>query len=125
MPWAYIFHSICNRQFAPIIAALNDGSDYSELTAPFLAFVPATTTEIPRPTTMSTHIERAIEKIRTKDQIPDIDFTQHTLDDGNVISTQERVVKDVSIPSLSTNLRPQLSDFSLLGTSTSDGQAYA
>ncbi|KAH6905359.1 serine/threonine-protein phosphatase 2B catalytic subunit A1 [Coprinopsis sp. MPI-PUGE-AT-0042] len=49
---------------------------------------------------MSTHIERAIEKIRTKDQIPDIDFTQHTLDDGNVISTQERVVKDVQAPAM-------------------------
>jgi serine/threonine-protein phosphatase 2B catalytic subunit len=46
---------------------------------------------------MATHIERAIEKIRTQGQhIPEIDFTQHTLDDGNVISTQERVVKDVS-----------------------------
>ena len=44
---------------------------------------------------MATHIERAIEKIRTQGQVPEIDFTQHTLDDGNVISTQERVVKDV------------------------------
>ncbi|EAU82917.1 serine/threonine-protein phosphatase 2B catalytic subunit A1 [Coprinopsis cinerea okayama7 len=49
---------------------------------------------------MSTHIERAIEKIRTKDQLPDIDFTQHTLEDGNVISTQERVVKDVQAPAM-------------------------
>jgi len=55
---------------------------------------------------MATHIERAIESIRTQGQsLPDVDFTQHTLDDGNVISTQERVVKDVrssvSTPALS------------------------
>ncbi|KAJ2915874.1 hypothetical protein MD484_g4559, partial [Candolleomyces efflorescens] len=50
---------------------------------------------------MATHIERAIEKIRTQGQhIPEIDFTQHTLDDGNVISTQERVVKDVQAPAM-------------------------
>lgn len=49
---------------------------------------------------MSTHIERAIEKIRSQGQVPEIDFTQHTLDDGNVISTQERVVKDVQAPAM-------------------------
>ncbi|TFK28510.1 serine/threonine-protein phosphatase 2B catalytic subunit A1 [Coprinopsis marcescibilis] len=50
---------------------------------------------------MSTHIERAIEKIRHKEGlIPEIDFTQHTLEDGNVISTQERVVKDVQAPAM-------------------------
>lgn len=43
----------------------------------------------------ATHIERAIIQIQDKPPIPEIDFTQHTLDDGNVISTQERVVKDV------------------------------
>jgi len=49
---------------------------------------------------MATHIERAIEKIQVKEPTPIIDFTQHTLEDGNVISTQERVVKDVRISSL-------------------------
>ncbi|KAF4616930.1 hypothetical protein D9613_008703 [Agrocybe pediades] len=49
---------------------------------------------------MSTHIERAIEKIQVKDPIPTVDFTQHTLEDGNVISTQERVVKDVQAPAM-------------------------
>jgi serine/threonine-protein phosphatase 2B catalytic subunit len=29
-------------------------------------------------------------------QIPDIDFTQHQLENGEVVSTTERVVKDVS-----------------------------
>ncbi|KAF8804628.1 serine/threonine-protein phosphatase 2B catalytic subunit A1 [Phlegmacium glaucopus] len=49
---------------------------------------------------MSTQIERAIEKIQVKDPIPAIDFTQHVLEDGNVISTQERVVKDVQAPAM-------------------------
>ena len=41
------------------------------------------------------HIERAINQIQDKSSIPVIDFTQHQLEDGNTISTQERVVKDV------------------------------
>ena len=41
------------------------------------------------------HIERAINQIQYKGPIPEIDFTQHQLEDGNTISTQERVVKDV------------------------------
>lgn len=50
---------------------------------------------------MSTHIERAIEKIQVKAPAPpDIDYTLHTLEDGNVISTQERVVKDVQAPAM-------------------------
>ncbi|KDR68358.1 hypothetical protein GALMADRAFT_1040840 [Galerina marginata CBS 339.88] len=49
---------------------------------------------------MSTQIERVIEKIQVKDPVPTIDFTQHTLEDGNVISTQERVVKDVQAPAM-------------------------
>jgi serine/threonine-protein phosphatase 2B catalytic subunit len=49
---------------------------------------------------MATHLERAIEKIQVKDPTPAIDFTLHTLEDGNVISTQERVVKDVRVLSL-------------------------
>ncbi|KAF8970438.1 Metallo-dependent phosphatase-like protein [Flammula alnicola] len=50
---------------------------------------------------MATHIERAIEKIQVKEPLPPIiDFTQHTLEDGNVISTQERVVKDVQAPAM-------------------------
>ncbi|PFH47718.1 hypothetical protein AMATHDRAFT_67055 [Amanita thiersii Skay4041] len=48
---------------------------------------------------MSTQVERAIEKIQQKNSTP-IDFTQHTLDDGNIVSTQERVVKDVQAPAM-------------------------
>ncbi|KAF9459910.1 hypothetical protein BDZ94DRAFT_1324440 [Collybia nuda] len=49
---------------------------------------------------MSSHIERAIEQIQVKQPIPEIDFTQHTLEDGNIISTQEHVVKDVQAPAM-------------------------
>jgi len=47
---------------------------------------------------MSTHLEKAIEQIQDRNTQRDIDFTQHTLDDGSVISTQERVIKDVRCP---------------------------
>ncbi|KAF9486267.1 serine/threonine-protein phosphatase 2B catalytic subunit A1 [Pholiota conissans] len=49
---------------------------------------------------MATHIERVVEKIHVKEPVPTIDYTQHTLEDGNVISTQERVVKDVQAPAM-------------------------
>ncbi|KAI4522636.1 Metallo-dependent phosphatase [Schizophyllum commune Loenen D] len=51
---------------------------------------------------MSTQVERAIGEITSKPPVPDIDFTQHTLEDGNVVSTQERVIKDVQAPAMST-----------------------
>ncbi|KAG1741558.1 Metallo-dependent phosphatase-like protein [Suillus paluster] len=46
------------------------------------------------------HVDRAIEQIQHKKPPPDIDFTQHLLEDGNTISTQERVVKDVQAPAM-------------------------
>ncbi|KAG2120405.1 Metallo-dependent phosphatase-like protein [Suillus discolor] len=46
------------------------------------------------------HVDRAIEQIQHKKPLPDIDFTQHVLEDGNTISTQERVVKDVQAPAM-------------------------
>ncbi|KAJ3814362.1 Metallo-dependent phosphatase-like protein [Lentinula aff. lateritia] len=49
---------------------------------------------------MSTHLARAIEQISVKPPLPDIDFTQHTLDDGTTVSTQERVIKDVQAPAM-------------------------
>lgn len=42
-----------------------------------------------------TQLERAIHQIQDKAPIPEIDFTQHQLDNGYTISTQERVVKEV------------------------------
>lgn len=45
---------------------------------------------------MTTHIARAIEQIQdSRNSNREVDWTQHTLEDGNVVSTQERVVKDV------------------------------
>ncbi|KAK7059729.1 Serine/threonine-protein phosphatase [Favolaschia claudopus] len=39
-------------------------------------------------------VAHAIEQIQNRPPVPDIDFTQHILEDGTTISTQERVVKD-------------------------------
>lgn len=52
-----------------------------------------------QPTTMSqAHLVKALDQIKNKEKerIPDIDFTQHQLDDGSIVSTQERAVKDAS-----------------------------
>ncbi|KAH7924364.1 Metallo-dependent phosphatase [Leucogyrophana mollusca] len=46
------------------------------------------------------HVDKAIEQIQHKRPVPEIDFTQHQLEDGNTISTQERVVKDVQAPAM-------------------------
>jgi hypothetical protein len=40
-------------------------------------------------------IERAIKEIQGRRPAPDIDFTQHQLENGFTVSTQERVVKEV------------------------------
>jgi hypothetical protein len=42
-----------------------------------------------------TQLERAIEEIQGRRPAPDIDFTQHQLENGFTVSTQERVVKEV------------------------------
>lgn len=43
-------------------------------------------------------IERAIKEIQGRRPAPDIDFTQHQLENGFTVSTQERVVKEVFSP---------------------------
>lgn len=45
-----------------------------------------------------THTAKAIAAItnRANIPVPEIDFTQHQLENGDVVSTTERVVKDVS-----------------------------
>ena len=48
-----------------------------------------------------TQLERAIIQIQEKPVVPEIDFTQHQLENGYTISTQERVVKEVRPWSLS------------------------
>ncbi|TCD68369.1 3',5'-cyclic-nucleotide phosphodiesterase (PDEase) (3':5'-CNP) [Steccherinum ochraceum] len=47
-------------------------------------------------------IQKAIGQIQDKTAIPTIDFTQHQLENGFLISTQERVVKEVQAPAMST-----------------------
>ncbi|KAF9788144.1 serine/threonine protein phosphatase 2B [Thelephora terrestris] len=43
------------------------------------------------------HLQKAIGKIQERGVVPEVDFTQHQLENGYTISTQERVVKDASI----------------------------
>lgn len=47
------------------------------------------------PNTQQANAIRAITN-RSNVQIPDVDFTQHELENGDVVITTERVVKDVS-----------------------------
>lgn len=46
--------------------------------------------------------EAGIASIKNKGRapVPEIDFSLYTQDDGSVVSTQERVVKDVQAPAL-------------------------
>ncbi|GAB1526540.1 3',5'-cyclic-nucleotide phosphodiesterase (PDEase) (3':5'-CNP) [Rhizoctonia solani] len=47
------------------------------------------------------HLVKALDQIKNKEKgVPDIDFTIHTLEDGSVVSTQERAVKDVQAPAM-------------------------
>ena len=43
------------------------------------------------------HLKKAIGKIQERGVVPAVDFTQHQLENGYTISTQERVVKDVRL----------------------------
>ncbi|KAJ7648767.1 Metallo-dependent phosphatase-like protein [Mycena polygramma] len=43
-------------------------------------------------------IAHALAQIQNRQPPPEIDYTQHILEDGTAISTQERVVKDVQAP---------------------------
>ena len=42
-----------------------------------------------------TQLERAIYEIQHRAEVPQLDFTQHQLDNGYTISTRERVVQEV------------------------------
>lgn len=39
------------------------------------------------------YIDNALRAVQNKRQIPEIDFTLHTMEDGTQVSTQERVCK--------------------------------
>ncbi|KAI0039749.1 serine/threonine protein phosphatase 2B [Auriscalpium vulgare] len=45
-------------------------------------------------------LERVIHQIQVRAPTPDIDFTQHRLDSGFTVNTQERVVKEVQAPAM-------------------------
>ncbi|KAI0302800.1 serine/threonine-protein phosphatase 2B catalytic subunit [Multifurca ochricompacta] len=47
-----------------------------------------------------THFERAIHQIQNKVTPPEHDYTQHQLENGYTVSTQERVVKEVQAPAM-------------------------
>lgn len=40
-----------------------------------------------------TYIDNAIRAVQNKKQVPEIDFTLHTMEDGTQVSTQDRVCK--------------------------------
>ena len=44
----------------------------------------------------SAYIDSAIRAVQNKKQVPEIDFTLHTMEDGTQVSTQERVCKGTS-----------------------------
>jgi serine/threonine-protein phosphatase 2B catalytic subunit len=41
------------------------------------------------------HVEKAITQIEHRRRPSNVDFTQHVLKDGNIVSTQECIIKDV------------------------------
>jgi serine/threonine-protein phosphatase 2B catalytic subunit len=47
----------------------------------------------PQEADQSQFIDNAIRAVREKKPLPEIDFTLHTMEDGNQVSTQERVCK--------------------------------
>jgi serine/threonine-protein phosphatase 2B catalytic subunit len=47
-----------------------------------------------------TQLERAIHQIQNRVAIPELDFTQHQLENGYTVSTQERAVKEVQAPAI-------------------------
>lgn len=65
---------------------------FPSLRTPPLPLTPAT---MASPTTQTANAIAAIQN-RANIVVPEIDFTQHQLENGEVVSTTERVVKDVS-----------------------------
>ena len=49
------------------------------------------------PRTQTANAIAAIQARGHHPELPEIDFTQHQLENGDVVSTTERVVKDVSV----------------------------
>ncbi|KAK9380340.1 Metallo-dependent phosphatase-like protein [Kockiozyma suomiensis] len=55
-------------------------------------------------------LENAIRAFQTKNPVPAIDLTQYTMDDGTVVSTTERIAKDVQAPATFTPTNEQVFD---------------
>ena len=51
------------------------------------------------------YIDNAIRAVQNKKQVPEIDFTLHTMEDGSQVSTQERVCKGEVLRLLSLSPR--------------------
>ena len=54
------------------------------------------------PVNQDEYIDNAIRAVQRKKQIPEIDFTLHTMEDGTQVSTQERVCKGTDFPPIQT-----------------------
>ncbi|RUP19264.1 Metallo-dependent phosphatase-like protein [Jimgerdemannia flammicorona] len=67
-------------------------------------------------------VNAAIRKLQNKAPVPTIDFSVHTMDDGAVVSTRERVIKEVQGPATSlptdeeffSSEKPELPDIAFL-----------
>ncbi|KZV99240.1 Metallo-dependent phosphatase [Exidia glandulosa HHB12029] len=51
-------------------------------------------------TSVQIHLERVVQQMTEKPPVPDTDFTVHQLENGETVSTQERVIKEVQAPAL-------------------------
>jgi len=56
------------------------------------------------------YIDNALRAVHNKKQVPEIDFTLHTMEDGTQVSTQERVCKDVQAPAFNVPTEDQFFD---------------
>jgi serine/threonine-protein phosphatase 2B catalytic subunit len=60
---------------------------------------------LPDGTTSRVQVDNAIRAISQKKPVPEIDFTLHTMEDGNQVSTMERVCKGtVALPRVSARV---------------------
>lgn len=48
-------------------------------------------------TAQDQYIDNALRAVQNKKQVPEIDFTLHTMEDGTQVSTQDRVCKGMSV----------------------------
>ena len=74
----------------------------------------------PQDVDQTQYIDNAIRAVREKKPLPEIDFTLHTMEDGNQVSTQERVCKGMLDAWLSKH-----SPATRLGLATSLGSAVS